>query len=288
MPINYLKKIRLNQFDANNYRIEPPATLAAVIEGFYVFTRNIADQTQLIFNDGLPSIVFLQNETHAVNMVSATGSLEIKGAWLNTGQIRNVYVNYHTSTDQVFIVRFHPAACYQLFKLNPSHFTVSTVTAFTSIAQQCGFDLSIFFNCNTIEEKVLFFESYVNLAFSGNKIPAALDHTLNHIHQQKGKGSVKIIAGDVGLHYKWLERSFAQHIGLLPKVYLQLQRFIHAYLELVESKEVNLMQISLSNGYYDYNHFLKDFKTYTGQTPLTYLNSFHASKRKHNRADRQG
>jgi transcriptional regulator GlxA family with amidase domain len=94
---------------------------------------------------------------------------------------------------------------------------------------------------------------------------------LDFIHKIKGNSTVRKVTNDAGVNYKWLERSFVQHIGLLPKEYIQLQRFIHAYLELVGSDHVDLMRIAISNGYYDSNHFLKDFKAYTGKTPIEYL-----------------
>ncbi|TCC99764.1 AraC family transcriptional regulator [Pedobacter frigidisoli] len=83
--------------------------------------------------------------------------------------------------------------------------------------------------------------------------------------------TVRNVSNNVGVNYKWLERNFAQHIGLLPKEYIQLQRFIHAYNELLGDKNIDLMRVAIRNGYYDSNHFLKDFKAYTGKTPRAYL-----------------
>ncbi|HMI02139.1 MAG TPA: helix-turn-helix domain-containing protein [Pedobacter sp.] len=271
MPINYLKKIQLGEFNEDGYRISPSKEVESIIEGFYVFSRDPENNTHLIFNDGFPVLVFLQSREDTVVVTGEGDAFEIKAAWASAGSIKNVYVKYNNHTDQVFIVRFYPSAFYQLFGLNAQYFRYHPVTSFEYIAKNNNFSIEEFFECNSVEEKAAFVGSYVQCSFTGIDTPGILDKTLDYIHKIKGKSTVRNVINDVGVNYKWLERSFAQHIGLLPKEYIQLQRFIHAYLDLVGLGDVDLMRIAISNGYYDANHFLKDFKAYTGKTPLEYL-----------------
>jgi AraC-like DNA-binding protein len=271
MPINYLKKIQLREFNEAGYRISPSKEVEAVIEGFYVFSKDPKDSTHLIFNDGFPVLVFLQNSQDTVTVTSENNILEIKAAWASAGSVKNVYVKYPPNTHQVFIVRFYPGAFYQLFGLNAQYFRYNPVAPFECIAKNNNFSIEEFFGYNSIEEKIAFIGKYVQNSFTKSSTPATLHKTLDHIHKTKGNSTVRNVTNNAGVNYKWLERSFTQYIGLLPKEYIQLQRFIHAYLELVGSKDVDLMRIAVSNGYYDSNHFLKDFKSYTGKTPLEYL-----------------
>lgn len=271
MPINYLKKIQLGEFNEDGYRISPSKEVAPVIEGFYVFSRDPKNNTQLIFNDGFPVLVFLQSSEDTVAVIRENDAFEIKAAWASAGSIKNVYVKYNNHTDLVFIVRFYPSAFYQLFGLDAQYFRYKPVTPFENIAKNNNFSMAKFFECNSIEEKAAFIGTYVQHSFTGINTPETLHKTLGYIHKIKGKSTVRNLTNDAGVNYKWLERNFVQHIGLLPKEYIQLQRFIHAYLELVGSQDVDLMRIAIANGYYDSNHFLKDFKTYTGKTPLEYL-----------------
>ncbi|TKC08380.1 AraC family transcriptional regulator [Pedobacter polaris] len=271
MPINYLKKIQLGEFNEDGYRISPSKELESVIEGFYVFSRDPKNNTQLIFNDGFPVLVFLQSSEDTVAVTGENDTFEIKAAWASAGSIKNVYVKYNNNTNQVFIVRFHPSAFYQLFDLNAQYFRYNPVTPFECIAKNNNFSIAKFFKCGSVNEKVAFVETYIQQTFTAIETPTILQRTLDYIHKIKGKSTVRSVTNNAGVNYKWLERSFTQHIGLLPKEYIQLQRFINAYLELVGSKDVDLMRIAISNGYYDSNHFLKDFKVYTGKTPLEYL-----------------
>jgi AraC-like DNA-binding protein len=271
MPINYLKKIHLGEYGADCYRIGPDGALESIIEGFYVFSKDPKDHTQLIFNDGFPVLVFLQHLEDTVTVTGEDDSFDIKAAWASAGAIKNVYVNYNSTTEQIFIVRFHPNAFYQLFGLDSKYFKDNPVRAFKDLAENNSFRIDKFFKCISIEEKIAFVGSYVQNSIREIETPDLLLKTLDHIHRIKGNGTVREVTNDAGVNYKWLERSFLKNIGLVPKSYIQLQRFIHAYLQLVGTQQVDLMEIAVSNGYYDSNHFLKDFKVYTGKTPLEYL-----------------
>jgi len=271
MPINYLKQIQLGEFNEKDYRIAPSHGVGSVIEGCYIFSKKQENDTHLIFNDGFPVIVFLQNEEDSITVKTANDTFEIKGAWASAGSIKNVYIKYNNNTSQVFIIRFYPAAFYQLFGLKSQYFRNKPILSFEEIARTNHFSIKEFFSYHSIEQKVAFVEKYIQNCFTKIDTAETLNKTLDYIHKTKGLRTVRHLSDDVGVNYKWLERSFARNIGLLPKEYIQLQRFIHAYFGLMGNQEVNLMETALSNGYYDYNHFLKDFKTYTGKTPLAYL-----------------
>lgn len=271
MPINYLKRIQLGEFSEDGYRINPSTGVGSVIEGFYVFSKDPNNDTHLIFNDGFPVLVFLPSSEDTILVTGENDAVEIKGAWASAGSIKNVYVKYNNNTAQVLIIRFYPTAFYQLFELDAQYFRHHPVAPFEAIAKNSNFSVEEFFEYNSIEQKIAFVETYVQNSFTQVAIPENLHKTMEYIHRIKGNSTVRKVSNDAGVNYKWLERSFVQYIGLLPKEYIQLQRFIHAYLELVGNEDVDLMRIAISNGYYDSNHFLKDFKSYTGKTPLQYL-----------------
>jgi AraC-like DNA-binding protein len=271
MPINYLKQIQLNEFNELDYRIGPSQEVASVIEGFYVFSKDPKNDTHLIFNDGFPVIVFLENEQDSITVTSENDTFEIKSAWASAGSIKNTYVKYNDNTSQVFIIRFCPGPFYQLFGLESPYFRSQPIRSFEEIASMSNFSTKAFFDCHAMEEKIAFVEKYVQASLSKIQTPDILNKTLDYIHRTKGQITVGSMTNDVGVNYKWLERSFAKNIGLLPKEYIQLQRFIKAYLGLMGRRDIDLMDTAVSNGYYDYNHFLKDFKTFTGKTPLAYL-----------------
>jgi AraC-like DNA-binding protein len=271
MPIQYLKQIQLGKFNDNGYRIAPSPEVESIVEGFYVFSYNQTEESYLIFNDGFPVLVFLPGMDDHITVTTESNTFDVNSAWASAGAIRNVYVKYNVNAEQVFVIRFHPAAFYQLFGLDTQCFRYKPIIPFSEIAKTCDFNLADFFNSNSIKDKVGFVETHIQNSFPGVKAPDVLRQSLNYIRNTKGQSTVQKVTRDVGVNYKWLERNFTKSIGLLPKEYILLQRFLHTYIELVDSKGADLMFIAISNGYYDYNHLLKDFKAYTGKAPLEYL-----------------
>jgi hypothetical protein len=79
MPINYLKKIQLGEFNEDGYRISPATAIESIIEGFYVFSKYPDDGTHLVFNDGYPVLVFLQSAEDTVGVKGKNEAFEIKG-----------------------------------------------------------------------------------------------------------------------------------------------------------------------------------------------------------------
>jgi len=72
------------------------------------------------------------------------------------------------------------------------------------------------------------------------------------------------------LHSKKLERLFNQYIGLSPKNYLKVMRFKKAYKRLNRHKTSFYDGSIYDLGFYDQNHFIKDFQFFTSQSPSDY------------------
>ncbi|TCD12221.1 hypothetical protein EZ449_04215 [Pedobacter frigidisoli] len=190
MPINYLKKIQLGEFNEDGYRINPPQEIESVIEGFYVFSKKADNDMHLLFNDGFPALVFLQNREDTVSVTTESDSFEIKSAWANAGSIKNVYVKYNHNTSQVFIVRFFPSAFYKLFGLTAQYFRSNSVIPFEAAAKGANFNVNEFFECSSILERVSFFKSYVQNSPAEVEQPQMLYKTLAYINKIKGNSTV--------------------------------------------------------------------------------------------------
>lgn len=64
-----------------------------------------------------------------------------------------------------------------------------------------------------------------------------------------------------------MERHFKEIVGLLPKQFLTITRFNHAYFKIVQSSEKEWFDVVSEFNYFDQSHFIKEFKRYSGFTP---------------------
>jgi AraC-like DNA-binding protein len=86
------------------------------------------------------------------------------------------------------------------------------------------------------------------------------------------RDNVDFIAAKYGISNRYLQKLFLQHTGLTPKSFLKINRFRHS-LSFLDNKKESLTSIAYSCGYFDQSHFIKEFKLFTGETPLAYLNA---------------
>ena len=273
MPINFLKKIIQQERISSNggywIRKSPSEVCVDYIEGFYLFYDIDNQIDHWIFYDGFPAIMLFPDRNNKVCINIDSKENIVKSGWVDAGVMKKVYVRYLEYLEYILIIRFKPEYFHQLFNLKPSFFKCKNITSLAEINFDIEF-LSQIFATDSIDNKINIIESYIKSLITLNDKVGLLKSAVELINQTKGQISVADVIREIGVNYKWLERNFSKYLGLTPKEYIQLQRFISAYLNL-HADPNDLLNVAITNGYYDYNHFLKEFKDFTGKTPIEYI-----------------
>lgn len=100
--------------------------------------------------------------------------------------------------------------------------------------------------------------------------PGIANPAIQLIHEQPNM-PVRKIADYLNISERFLEKQFSQAVGLSPKTYSLIIRFKNAEKQLSDISSSRWSLLDLANDYYDQNHFIKDFKRFTGHTPSDYL-----------------
>jgi AraC-like DNA-binding protein len=133
-----------------------------------------------------------------------------------------------------------------------------------------------------IEEKIHFaktthqrsqiIQSYLQIQLNRNGyIDKAIEFSVNEIKQAKGQISVEALADKVGVSNRQLVRRFDKFVGLSPKEFVRITKFISSLDMMNHFKNKSLTEIAVHAGYYDQAHFIHDFKEFSGMTPTDYL-----------------
>ena len=96
---------------------------------------------------------------------------------------------------------------------------------------------------------------------AGNPI---LDFSVSFMSSVHGLTTIKELEKKTGYSKRYLDMLFKQHLGISPKTLATIQRFQHFYKKM-ENASVNIYEL-----YYDQSHFIREFKRYTGLTPVQY------------------
>jgi AraC-like DNA-binding protein len=67
-----------------------------------------------------------------------------------------------------------------------------------------------------------------------------------------------------------LRRRFTQVVGVSPKYYIRMQRFIHTRRWLEQQTRPNWQDVLSLSGYYDQAHLIHEFTYFTGSSPRLY------------------
>jgi AraC-like DNA-binding protein len=278
MPINFFKHL----YNGNNSlitRIGPPESLQDFVEGFYVFKTHELNGRQLFFNDGYPVIAFMQKQSSRLTIHVKGSYLSIGNAWVCGGILKKIYCESSPEHDELFVIRFKPVTFFKLFNLRGHTFKHKSVFDLAEIIDgDCTTFNKSFYKANSIEQKVELASNFLINRISAQPFPNLLKNLIDHIEQQQST-TVSDITKAFGARvtYKWLERNFTKHIGISPKDYLLLKRFLNAYRGLHSSSPA-LLQVALENGYYDDNHLIKDFRNFSGKPPKAFFENMTENK----------
>jgi len=83
---------------------------------------------------------------------------------------------------------------------------------------------------------------------------------------------IDILAEEMGVSFRKLDRRFNTRVGLPPKTLCRIIRFQRA-LKMIERDNARpgWVKIALECGYYDQSHFIREFKAFAGTEPTTYF-----------------
>lgn len=116
-------------------------------------------------------------------------------------------------------------------------------------------------------ERVALLQHYLVQQCNKENGDAVLAYCLSQAHAIKDLLPVSQLVNATGISQRQLARKFQQYVGVSPKEYLSVTRFVRALEQLKKYPELSLTQIAYESGYYDQAHFNRDFKNYTGLAP---------------------
>ncbi|MBW8683139.1 AraC family transcriptional regulator [Chitinophaga rhizophila] len=272
MPITFFRHIHMPDNDLIT-RISPDEILTDFVEGFYVFKAQDLSGRQLFFNDGYPVVALMQQREGGMRINVNGKTVNIGNAWVCGGMLKNIYCESSGDTAAFFVIRFHPATFFKLFNIRENIFEHNSVFDLMEIApHDAKLFLNDFYSASSVDKKVTVAADFLSRKISAIAVPALLGELINHIEKNPHL-TVKDLSKAYGvrLNYKWLERNFKKYIGISPKEYLLLKRFLNAYRSLDALSSKTLLEIALDNGYCDDNHLIKDFRIFSGQSPKAFF-----------------
>ncbi len=96
-----------------------------------------------------------------------------------------------------------------------------------------------------------------------------------YIVKSEGQYSVQDLVKLIGFSERQLQRKFKRQVGIAPKILSRIMRFQKFLAMTREAHTLTLADAAAACGYYDQSHFIRDFTTFSGMSPMKYLGSSH-------------
>ncbi|MDI2130757.1 helix-turn-helix transcriptional regulator [Yinghuangia seranimata] len=98
-------------------------------------------------------------------------------------------------------------------------------------------------------------------------VPPEVDAAVSLIYRRRGGVRIDDLAAELGVGVRWLQRAMPAATGVRPKEFQRLARFQHVVRVLLLSGETRYLEAALDAGFFDQNHFIREFRAFTGSTP---------------------
>ncbi|MFQ5525227.1 MAG: helix-turn-helix domain-containing protein [Thermoanaerobaculia bacterium] len=217
-----------------------------------------------IVPDGVVELVFHYRAPFAMRF--ADGSFEIQPRSFAVSQIRRFVEIRPQGRGGFLAARFEPWGAQQFLSMPIGDLADGLVTAEDLWGTE-GRDVEEWLELAPDEEqRVAKLEAFLLARLHEHRKPD-LQPLVREVWRRGGQVRVSEFCEQVGVGERSLERAFTKALGLPPKSYARLCRFLCACRDLTASATPSLTEIGHARGYYDQAHFIGDFRAYSGMTP---------------------
>lgn len=252
---------------------EPHPDLAPLVKCYW--TLEIPAQPgverQLIVPDGCIEMAFILGDD--VMRYTSQDDFILQPREMVLGQITQPFFIKPTGAVDTFAVRFYPYgfANFVSTDINTLSNTETPLAALfgeetsAPLAQRIASSRDTEARIRVVEEFLL------DRLNDSRTIDTIVRTTIEAMLQSKGRGTIAAILKDDLPRRRKLEREFRRKIGLSPKQLGKVIRLQAALNMILNGRESALTEVAYQSEYYDQAHFIRDFKEFTGTTPLRFL-----------------
>ena len=169
-------------------------------------------------------------------------------------------------------VRFRGGA-FRHFSPYPAVELMDTFISAEEIWGQTGAELSQrITEADSIQHRIILLEHYLTGFLQRFKrAESRIDYAINRLYYSAYTLRPLDLAKELELSPRHFQRLIRDALGMSPKYFCRLARFQQTIRELLLRKETGYLSVALDAGYYDQSHFINEFKGFTQETPLSFL-----------------
>ncbi|HBE9530561.1 TPA: AraC family transcriptional regulator [Clostridioides difficile] len=256
--------LSVTRYSIKNVRLKPWVKFI-----WYFETKsNILLNNKLLPTDSIDIILNLsdvmeykiENQDYTASNMHFNGIRDKHGFIIQHGNIR------------VIGISFYPFGLYPFLKIPISEFNRQIVDL-EAVSQLFAKKLEESLNpTQSLEKIVLYLEEVLLSILEEDLISNKYVKLLNSFIYVNRYSNIKAFCDDTNINIKTLERICLKYTGYTPKILKRIYRFKMASNQLIYNyKDDELFDFIYENEYYDQAHFIKEFKKFSGTSPIKFI-----------------
>jgi len=198
----------------------------------------------------------------------ADGTNAVQSCSFVVGQMKRFLEIEPNGRMGLIAVRFYARGAYLFFQ-RPLSEVAAGIVDLGDIWKERANELTerIALSSGMTERVRLIEEALLALLSRNGRYDATVNRALQLIETNCGQVNVAQLAKDLGLSGRQLTRRFQHTVGLSPKEFSRISRFLHALRCLSSHQHPTLTETALACGYFDQAHFNHEFLEMAGMAP---------------------
>lgn len=206
-------------------------------------------------------------------------NVEYAGSGRKVGNLRAVLFGQQTEVSNRFVgnnfllfqIVFKPGGLFRLTGVPSHEFNNSYLDAEIVFSKDIKSINEKLYECIHDNEMVAIVESFLLKELTRKSIALhRMDSVNAGLFTTSSLPTVDAMAASTYLSTRQFERLFKERMGVSPKYYLKVLRFENIFRMKNTLPHLDWLSLAIHNGYYDYQHLVKDYKSFTQKTPTEF------------------
>jgi len=200
----------------------------------------------------------------------ADGASALQPRSFVAGQMRNFLEIEPAGRMGLIAIRFHARGAYRFFPTPLSAVTAALVELEEVWGQRAEEWTERIALARGMAARVRIVEEELLASFREGRCDRVADRCLQLIDAADGQVRIAQLAAEIGVCSRQLRRRFENAVGVSPKEFARVSRFLHGARCLRRNQQA-LTETALECGYFDQAHFTHEFREFAGMTPREFL-----------------
>ncbi|NQX97387.1 MAG: helix-turn-helix transcriptional regulator [Flavobacteriales bacterium] len=220
------------------------------------------------YANGYPGIMFQQSEN---GFFLLPKKKELSELFLYGQTLEPVSLDVHGPHNYV-VVQLYPFASKYLLNVNPKELNDDCYDLLQIDYLDTKKYKNQLINSNNEAQQIKIISNLIRELIEVHNIPKNdnIQKAISIIIDCKGQIKIKELLELLFMTERTFERNFKSYVGLSPKQFAKIIQFQSSLDQLTKTNFKKLSDIGFESGFTDQSHFIRIFKSYTGQTPNFY------------------